>query len=318
MNETIKENNKRYSNIEVCLMNLVSSGKNTFDELKAGSGVNDRDFNVVLEGMLAKNILSYNRNTGKYEYVEPLEGEILVLDGNVLLPMTVITLGNRKIVSRGKYYEFPLDFDVRRIVWNVKLDPRTNSTLVDLIQNSVLKEKKANITQVEAYKNLVNKVIPYSKKIGLLLNVVGDEATDVHVMFKVPITTGDITFEFCKFKVRSLISTPEMIDELKKPANERDYTNIKLNRIHDLTDFTYVNNEIPVSSGDGFITVARVTGIKKFLQLTYFKVDTTGNYTRLNTEELPPDTSTDRFQELFSGLPSMILASSNFNVEMTE
>jgi hypothetical protein len=61
------------------------------------------------------------------------------------LPVTIIKTKTKTLVSRGAWYEFPLDFDVRRIIWNVQLPNNNRSTLVDLIQNSILKEKKSKI-----------------------------------------------------------------------------------------------------------------------------------------------------------------------------
>lgn len=88
-----------------------------------------------------------------------------------------------------------------------------------------MKEKKARIVQLPEYKNLVNKLVPYSENVMFKINVVGEEVTDVSIMFKKPLSvaTESIRVEFRGMFVRSEIKTDELINELRKAVGERNF-----------------------------------------------------------------------------------------------
>jgi hypothetical protein len=310
-----------FSNLESQILTLINKGNKTFEALRDNSPLGEKTVYQVLESLVSKNILQLNTKTREYEYQTKVNGDMVILDGNVLLPTTIIKMNGKIYVSRGEWYEFEEDFDVRRIIWNVKLDSKTNSTLVDLIKSSVLKTKKSRIVQMPEYESLVNKVVPFSKKIGLHINCVGEEVTDISIIFKIALNQGDeIIFEHKGFNVRSEIETSALIDELKKPIAERDYeNNIKLNRLFNFSDFIFSKNEIPIKFDNGELTYVKLTGIRKGFELTYFKVNNSGLVRKLDIEEIEDSTEAiEKLRDLFNGLPSAILSMNNFNVEMTE
>lgn len=310
-----------FSNLESQVLNLFNCGKKTFEQINDSASIAEKTLINVLEGLISKNILKLNSSTNEYEYQTKVTGEIVILDGNLLLPTTVLKMKDKIYVSRGEWYEFPLDFDIRRIIWNVKLETKTNSTLVDLIKTSVLKEKKSKIVQLEEYTNLCNKIVPYSKGIGLLIHCVGESVTDVSIIFKIKINPkSDVTVEHRGFTVRSEISTSELIAQLNKPVAERNYVeDLKINQIHNFSDFIFSKNEIPISLMNEQLTYIKITGIKKSFELTYYKMDAIGNVVKLDVESIDdPNEAIEKLRDIFKGLPSMILSENNFMPEMTE
>jgi predicted transcriptional regulator len=308
-----------FSNLESQVLSSFNEGNKTFDLLLSHNSINEKTLNNVLEGLISKNILRLNNKNNEYEYQKALDKDIIVLDGNLLLPTTIIKTADKMLVSRGEWYEFPVDFDIRRIVWNVKLNQTTNSTLVDLIKSSVLKEKKSKIEQLPEYQNLVNKIIPYSPNIGLLIHCVGESITDISIIFKIKLG-GDISVEHRGFTVRSEIETELMIEELRKPVDERNYDNIKLNHIFNLSDFIFSKNEIPMSITDDKLIFVKITSIKKVLELTYFSFDTNGQTKRIDSETFDSvGEGIDKIRELFnSSLAQTLIAKNNFLTEMSE
>jgi len=308
-----------FSNLESQVLTAFNQQKRTFESLLDSVSLNEKSLTSILEGLISKNILNFNTVTREYNYQTKVNGEIVILDGNLLLPTTIIKMKNKMYVTRGEWYEFPLDFDIRRIIWNVKLESKTNSTLVDLIRTSVLKEKKSKLVQLPEYQNLVGKIVPYSSKIGLLINCIGEEITDISIIFKIKIGT-DISIEHRGFTVRTEILTSELISQLKMPMAERNFSSgIKLNQIFNFSDFIFSKNEIPVSITENELNFIKITGIKKSFELTYFKIDITGNVKKIDVETFEDSgEGIDKLRDIFRGLPTLILSESNFLSEMAE
>ena len=309
-----------FSNLESQVLNLFNLGNKTFDSINNLSSIAEKTLSSVLEGLISKNILKLNPISKEYEYQTKVNGEIFICDGNLLLPTTVIKLKDKILVTRGEWYEFPIDFDIRRIIWNVKLESKSNSTLVDLIRTSVLKEKKSKIVQLLEYENLCNKIVPYSPTIGLLIHCVGESVTDISIIFKIKINKADITAEHRGFTVRSEISTEELLTSLKKPIAERNYIkDIKINQIHNFSDFIFSKNEIPISLINNELTFVKITGIKKLFEITYFKMDVLGNVKKLDVESFDDSNEAiEKLRDIFKGLPTLILSENDFMSEMTE
>lgn len=310
-----------FSNLESQILSLFNEGQRTFEALNESSSITEKTLSNVIEGLLSKNILKLNPKTHEYEYQSKVDGDIIILDGNLLLPTTIIRTDKMMYISRGEWYEFPLDFDIRRIIWNVKLEHKTNSTLVDLIKSSVLKDKKSKNVQLPEYENLKNKIVPYSKSIGLLLNTIGENATDVTVIFKLKIgENSDIQAEHRGFNVRTEIATEELITQLRTPIESRNFEEgIKLNRLYNFSDFVFSKNEIPISISEKEINYIKITGIRKSLELTYYKMDASGNVIKLDIETFPDSNDgIEKLKDLFRGLPSVILSENNILTEMTE
>ncbi len=311
-----------FTSLESEVLNLISQGKNKLEELSENVSFGEKLLIQTLETLCSKNILVLDNKTKKYKYDTPINKEMIVLEGNILLPTTIIKdpKNNCMYITRGNWYRFPLDFDIRRIIWNAKMVGKNNSTLVDMIRSSVLKERKARITHNSQYDMIRNKILPYNENIGLYLNAVGDEITDVTIQFKVYLDKKDPKAPVHRgFTVRSEISTQALLNELKKPVAERDYPkNIKLNLIYNLSDFIYSKNEIPVSLIDGILNYVKISGIKKGYELTYFKLDEAGLITKVDVETFEsPQEAIEKFRTIFKGLPSKILEQNNILLEIT-
>lgn len=309
-----------FTNFESNVMELITKGKNSYDEILKESNINEQTLKDVIEQLMAKNILKQTSDS-KFVYQNKVNGTIVVLDGNILLPTTILKMNDKIYVSRGYWYEFPLDFDVRRIVWNVKLESKTNSTLVDMIQNSVLKAKKTKNVQLDEWKILVNKIVPYSANIGLLIKCVGQEITDVDIIFKIRISEGeDMSIEHRGFKISSEIDTTQLITELKKKVAERDFTkNIELNRIFNFSDFITSKNEIPIAKSKNSLTYVKITSIRKGFELTYYKMGINGNSTKISVDSYDDSNEgIEKLRELFDNYAIKLINNVDFLIEMSE
>jgi hypothetical protein len=321
---------KSFTSLEATLLTLFNEGNRTFDALKAKISISEKSLNDVLEGLTVKGVLKLNLGTREYVYDTPVEGDKVILDGNIMLPITVIKQVNeldptksKLLVTRGAWYEFPIDFDIRRIIWNVQLPSSTKSTLIDLIRESALKERKSKIIQNPQYQQLVGKLLPWNDKIKLKINVVGDDVADVTIIFVDRLYMVDGGTDFVEYRgltVRSEVSTKEMIGELqKKPDERRISENVKLNHIFNFSDFLFANNEIPYSSDGESINFARITAIRGKLELTYYRFNNNSALQKLSVEEyIDSAEGIDKLRELFNSYAASLVNSSDILVEMTE
>ena len=312
-----------FSAMESEVLSLINQNIRTFEDISEKVSFSEKILNQTLETLCSKSILVFNAKTKQYAYDSPVNNEMVVLDGNILLPTTIIRMPEKGFmyVTRGEWYKFPIDFDIRRIIWNIKLVGKNNSTLVEMVRTSVLKERKSKIKHNTQYDALKNKIIPYNKNIGLLINAVGDDVTDVTIQFKVYFDESDPKAPIHRgFTVNTEISTNEMLGELKKPVNERDYVkNIKLNLIYNLSDFLFSKNEIPVSLIDGKFTYIKITGIKKGYELTYYEMGMSGVIKKVDVEMYDnPQEAIEKFREIFRGYASSILLKSNILCEVEQ
>lgn len=297
MNTNIKtEPVINYTALETELLSSFNEGNTTFDKLADRVSFNEKTLKTVLEQLLAKNVLKFNTSKQEYEYETPVKETKIILDGNLLLPMTIIKKKNKdgidKIyVSRGPWYEFDADFDIRRIIWNVELpsNKTSNSTLVDLVKNSVLKVRKSKLVQVDAYKVLCGKIIPWSENIHFEINTVGEDQTDITLMFVIRlfIDESEDAVLFREFSVRTLIDTNQLISEVTKPSEERQFSNIEINKFYNFTDFVFANNSIPYEVTKTNIKYAKITGIRGKLELTHFEMNNEGAHKKIEKVEYP-------------------------------
>lgn len=311
---------KSFTNLESTFLTKFNEGHNTFDSIKSVVPFSEKTLNQVVESLIAKHVIELDKQSQKYQYCIPVNGEKIILDGNIMLPTTIIHLPDKILVTRGQWYSLPVDFDVRRIIWNVKLPTTKNSTLVDLIKESALKERKSRIVQIPEYKQLVNKLVPYSPNMMIKINVVGEELTDVHLLFKKSLNdvNDDLRVDFRGLTVRSEIKTDELIEQLQLGVSERDWKKITLNRIFGFNDFIFSQNEIPYhfSSKDRSLSYVKITGIKGKIELTYFTMNKFGETQKTNVEQY--DDSGDgikKLKELFAGYAASMVSAEDFLVE---
>lgn len=246
---------KIYNNVslaESMVTGLISKkGKVTKDAILEEIKISENACDSILGKLLSTNVIKICDDGEHYEYTTPLKGDIVVLDGDLMLPVSVINEDKTKIVSRGdKWYRFSSDFDLRRIVWNINLKNMGNSnnkTLVDLLTTQVVTEKSRGIKHISDYDHLVNKIVPYNKTIGILLNKIGEYLCDVSIIHKIVLSDGAVEQEIRKFRTHSEISTQELMLELNKELEDRDYENIRLEHCINIEDIILSGNEIPIS-----------------------------------------------------------------------
>lgn len=311
---------KSFTNLESTLLSKFNEGNTTFEQLKNVVPFSDKTLNQVIESLTAKHVIELDKISKKYKYCIPVNGEKIILDGNIMLPTTIIHQADKILISRGSWYSFPLDFDIRRIIWNVKLPTTKNSTLVDMIKDSVMKERKSRIIQLPEYKVLANKLIPYSQDVMLKINVVGEEYTDVHIMFKKRLTgkDDDIKVEFRGMLVRSEIKTDELLAEIHKPVTDRDWKNISINRIFGFSDFIFSNNEIPYaySAKERILSYAKITGIRGKIEITYFTMNVFGEIQKINVEQYEDSADgISKLKELFNSYAVKMVENEDFLIE---
>lgn len=312
-----------FNSLEGEFLSKFNEGYRTFEALKDIVPFNEKTLKNIIEKMVAKNIIILDTVTKEYKYDSPIKGDKVILSGNIMLPISIIRFPNKILVSRGAWYSFEPDFDVRRIIWNVQLNSTKKSTLIDLLKESVLKERKSKIVQVEEYKQLVNKLIPWSDKISLKINAVGENNTDVSIIFKDRIYT-DLTkkedyIEFKGFNVRSEIKTEELIHQLTVDKEQRNFSEININRIFNFSDFVFSGNEIPYSSDEESISYVKITGIKSKIELTYFMLDNIGQLNQLDKETyLDINEGLKKIRECFSSYAENLILQNDILVELTD
>lgn len=329
--ETIKTSKlmkvENFSSFESQVLTEINNGKNTFEALLNCVTFGEKTLSATLESLCSRSILKIDTKTKKYVYCIPLENnEMVILDGNILLPTTIIRVPEKGImyVTRGAWYKFPIDFDIRRIIWNIKIVGKNNSTLVEMIRTSVLKERKTKIKHNPEYDNIRNKILPYSKSLEFVINAVGDEVTDITIRFRFYFDENNqennqLSPIFRGFKVNSEISTAELLGELRKPVNERNYPeNIKLNKIYNLSDFIFKDNKIPISFVDNVLKFMTIINTRKGFELTYYEMDMSGFEKRIDSVFYDkPDEAVKEIRDNFA-LASLILDKNGFLCEVSE
>lgn len=282
---------QQFSNYEAEVISLISSGKQKLQTIKEHISFSEDILESVLKKLEDKNIIIFDEIKLQYGFDIPLDNEKIVLTGNVMLPMTIIKKKDCVLVNRGTWYKLPVDFDFRRIVWNVELPNNKRSTLIDLIRDSVLKEKKYKIQQSEEYKNLQGKLVPYNSNIKLRLNVVGDEICDISIIFLCPLSNNQsgIAVDFRDFTVKSSIRTIDLINELNKDSSERNFENIEINNVFGIDDFIFTGNCIPIkmkeNNGRTILEYIKIEYKKGSLILNNYTIDNTGTQRKTGADE---------------------------------
>lgn len=281
-------NTETITSVKAEILTNINKNIGTLDGMLEHSHHDEHSINNELSNLIATNVLKFNKTSKNYSFKHEPEGDKIILDGNIFLPVTVIKKAEKLLVCRGMWYEFPPDFNVNRIIWNVALNQVTNSSLVDLLKLTQNKMKKSKIEQLPEYQKLVNLIIPYNDQIKFTINTVGVELTAIVISFTHNLylngKSGDCV-EYRNFRVNSEISTDELIAELKCLPEDRDWSRIKMNNVFNFSEFLFSKNEIPYNY-DGknieYVSLARIRG--KF-KLDYMDMDVNGNITKSNTEE---------------------------------
>lgn len=321
----MKTEQQQLNIFEANFLDVLGKGFKRFEAIKENINFDENILQNVINSLTTKNIIKYDNIKQEYDYDTPVEGEKIILSGNILLPVTIIKRKDKILVTRGEWYEFPLDFDFRRIIWNVQLPNKSKSTLIDLIKESMLKERKSKLVQVSEYKDLVGKFVPYNNNLKIKLNIIGEELTDVTLIFMLKLKMNDKNnfdsnsesfVEFREFTVKSFIQTKDLINELTCDANERNFENIKLNKIFNFSDFIFLNNSFPINFDKNIIEFVKITGIKQKLQLTYYEFDNMGSIKKNSIEEFTEiENGINLLKELFNDLPQKILLQNDILVE---
>ena len=310
---------------EANFLDVLNKGFKRFEAIKENINFDENILQNVINSLTTKNIIKYDNIKQEYDYDSPVEGEKIILTGNILLPVTIIKRKDKILVTRGEWYEFPIDFDFRRIIWNVQLPNKSKSTLIDLIKESMLKERKSKLIQVNEYKDLVGKFVPYNNNLKIKLNIIGEELSDVTLIFMLKLKMNEKNnfdlneesfVEFREFTVKSFIQTKDLINELTCNQEERNFENIKINKIFNFSDFIFLNNAFPIRFDKNIIEFVKITGIKQKLQLTYYEFDNMGSIKKNNVEEFVEiENGINLLKELFNDLPQKILLQNDILVE---
>lgn len=249
----------------------------------------DDKFVTLVDALTAMNLIAFDKKTNKYSVeTNKIIGEQIILDGETNLPVTIIEVPkeNKKYISRGVWYELPLDFDIRRIKWNVVLFKDKDGEevrLTDYLKSVALKEKKSKIKHNPEYDMLRNRIVPYSSKLKITLKSIGDEVTDAIMTFYQPTSEANVLFN--GLTVATTISTKQLIKALESPKEERKWSEqLDINRVYSVNDFITKNNEIMISAEDGEIVYARITGIQKGFELSIFKQSKIGAQSKIDVE----------------------------------
>ena len=318
---------EQYSAIESGIRSALAEGPKNFHELVDKLQFPDIMISETIAELKMRDMIQYVRGSSDMlELSPPIVGEAIFLDGETNLPTTVIYLEDKTLVTRGKWYEFPIDFDVRRIVWNVQLRPGDeSSTLLNLLKAAIDKEKHTTVKHNPKYDMLKNKVIPYSENIGILLRSIDDDITDTSLVFKIQVGGNSKDkdsvvpiYVHRGFTVRTKIDTQSMLDELHKPVAERDYwKGINLNRIFRVSDFIFNGQEIPLNFTEKELTYARLETASKdsSAYIKYYSVDSNGDKKLLDSEKYDADDFILKVEELFEGFASVMLSKLNFLIE---
>lgn len=315
-----------FSNIEATILSLFNQGFNTLEKLRDNSSFNEYTLNNTLISLIQKNILKFDKETKSYVYDTPVIGDKIILEGNIMLPVTVIRTADRTTVIRGQWYKFDADFDLRRIIWNIKTPEGKSTSIIDMIQNAVFKEKKSKILQAEHLKHIQKKIVPYNPAIKLFLNTVGEELADVDIIFVMKIAMNaemnldskEGIIDFKGFRVKSLIDTPQLLNEITAANDVRNYDNVVLNRVFNFSDFIYLHNEIPVSKTKDKIHYVKITGIRNKLELTFYELNNTGTSTKTSTEEfLDVKEGIEYLKTIFDNFAKDFLMSAGFLVNLS-
>lgn len=306
-----------FSSLEATFLSKLNEGFKTFDSLLDNVPFNEKTLSNIIESLIAKNVIKFNTSNNEYYYEKTVTGDVIILDGNIMLPVSIITTKTKILITRGPWYEFPLDFDIRRIIWNVQLPNGQKSTLVDLIQNSIMKTKKTKILQLPEYQQLVNKLIPYNENIKLHINVVGEDVTEVDILLLINFKEqdSDTYVEFRMFRVKTEIKTDELIEQLRKSADERNFEDIQLNKIFEFNDFIFNGNSIPYTRKNNVIEYVTINSGRKKIELVYYQ-NNNGKITKLNSEEfIDLNEGVDKIKTLFDGYATKLLMELNFLLE---
>lgn len=274
---------KTMSVIEASMIELLTKNKTVSrDKILSELKISETSVDVILNKLMSTNTIKI-LESGDYQYVQPLEDDIVILEGQLLLPVAIIDEGETICISRGnKWYRFQKPFDIRRVVWNVDIVENAgnekNQSLVDLLKTSIIKERRSSVVQLEEYMDLVNKMIPYNEDLGLHMTKIGEEVTEINIVYKIVlIDDQSVSITFKNFASRSSVSTIEVINELNKDVEEREYSNIKVDRQVELSDIIFPGNCIPIGfcedlKGTKMIPIRSIRGkILKFVRLNKTK-----------------------------------------------
>lgn len=309
LHNLLEKKNYVQSAIEANILNEITKGNRIMEGISERLNMSDSVILQELQMLVDTGMLSFNYDTKEYEYAKPIIGEPIFLDGDMFIPASFVYLDDKLMVSRGDdWYQFDRNLDIRRIQWNSVLpyeengEIKTDTTLFDMLKNSVNKQRKTRNKQLSEYDNLRDKIVPYSDTLKIRLLTIGEEQTDVNLMFILPISVdsnNDLIVEFRKFAVKQAISTEQLILALRRPQQLRNFQqDIALDRMIPAKDMFFTGNCIPVrwtnedKSSFEFIELSQ---IKKDSLTVTRKEYTTSGETYLSDMSMSPN---DLQQEL--------------------
>jgi len=309
-----------YGELKADILSAINSDKTTVDDIIAHiKHFGDSEIVNELQTLVSSNTLKFNKKSKQYSHAIEPNGDKIICDGNILLPVTIMRNENETIVSRGFWYSFPPDFDTNRIIWNVAFDKKTSSSLVDLLEITQQKMRKTKVTQLPEYQKLVNIIIPFNDDIKFIIDKVGEVSTLISIMFIKKLYFNGIAgeaIEFRGFRVKSEILTENLLIELRKNPDDRDFSQIKLNNVFNFSDLIFSKNQIPYFYDGTKIEYVELDKIRGEMRLVHYSIDKNSVIKELDVEKfVEVSEGLNRIKELYSIYMSEYLEKLDFSFD---
>lgn len=282
-----------YTNVESEILNIISINDSPLklDEILEKTTLGEHTVLSVLTNLVTKKILKFDGE--KYIYQIASKNKKLILNGNLLLPVTIIRRDGFTFICRGKWYKISgEDFDVSRIVWNTVMNlSGEKSTLVELIEQQLLSTPNIKVTQLPEYKQLQNKKIIYNNNLDILVKVVGKENTKINICFKEKVydTEGDklnnnLSYDFTVMEIPAIINTDMLLSYLKPTEENAPKIEIELPKLITISDIIFNGNTFPISYDKKTVTFYSIEKNKHKMVLTKKVIDFNGVEIELDSD----------------------------------
>ena len=105
---------QNFLNLEIEFIDNLKQGFNTVESIIENTNLSMSSVKMVIEKLQSKGIIEFDKQKRVYQFSKPIDKDnIIILDGNILLPVTVIKKDGFTYISRGNWYKFEGDLDVR-------------------------------------------------------------------------------------------------------------------------------------------------------------------------------------------------------------
>ena len=88
----MKTEQQQLNIFEANFLDVLNKGFKRFEAIKENINFDENILQNVINSLTTKNIIKYDNIKQEYDYDSPVNGEKIILTGNILLPVTIITL----------------------------------------------------------------------------------------------------------------------------------------------------------------------------------------------------------------------------------